>query len=259
VFGHFSARARYPLSYDLTTDAAAEFGFQGRETNGRAGVTTDLTTIAIIGGTGAEGSGLALRLANAGHRVILGSRDAAKAQMVAEQLNAMLDTARIGHDTVVAAATAAKVVILTVPYAAQLATLEDIRHALAGKILVDATVPLIPPKVSVVQLPGGESAVARAQALLGAGVRVVSAFQNVAAHKLRHLTADVDCDVLVCADDVEARALVIALAQRIGLRAIDAGPIVNSIAAEALTSVLININRKYKLPGSGIRITGLGA
>jgi NADPH-dependent F420 reductase len=108
-----------------------------------------------------------------------------------------------------------------------------------------------------VQLPAGGSAVAAIQHLLGDRVRVVSAFQNVAAHKLRETEGDANCDVLVCADDAGARAVALGLIGRMGLRGIDAGPICNSAVAEALTSVLIFLNRKYKVPGSGIRITGL--
>jgi NADPH-dependent F420 reductase len=214
-------------------------------------------TIAVIGGTGAEGGGIALRLANSGHRIIIGSRDAAKAADAAVSLNAILGStaiAGLGND---AAAAAAEIVILTVPYAAQVATVESIRAELAGKILVDATAPLVPPKVSRVQLPAGGSAVAALQALLGDQVRVVSALQNVSAVKLRRLREDVGCDVLVCADDAAARQEIIELLTGIGLRGIDAGPLCNSAAAEALTSVLIWINRKYKVPGAGIRITGL--
>jgi NADPH-dependent F420 reductase len=128
---------------------------------------------------------------------------------------------------------------------------------LAGKILVDVTAPLVPPKVNRVQLPEGGSCVVIAQRELGDAVRVVSAFQNVSAHKLKHLDAKIACDVLVCADDAEARAIVIALIGAVGLRGIDAGPLANSAAAEALTSVLIWINRRYKVPDAGIAITGL--
>jgi NADPH-dependent F420 reductase len=214
-------------------------------------------TIAVIGGTGAEGGGIALRLANSGRRIIIGSRDAAKAADAAASLNAILGSdaiAGLGNNAAVAAA---EIVILTVPYAAQVATVESIRAELAGKILVDATAPLVPPRVSRVQLPAGGSAVAALQALLGDQVRVVSALQNVSAVKLRRLGEDVGCDVLVSADDAAARQEIIELLTGIGLRGIDAGPLCNSAAAEALTSVLIWINRKYKVPGAGIRITGL--
>jgi NADPH-dependent F420 reductase len=221
-----------------------------------------LQTVAVIGGTGAEGSGIALRLAHAGYRVIIGTRDPAKGAKITAELAAELDQA-LGSSALTwqdnkAAAEAAEIVVLTVPYGAQVATVDAIRDALRGKILIDATVPLVPPKVSRVQLPAGGSAVAALQAMLGDSVRVVSAFQNVSAHKLRKLGADVDCDVLVCADDAEARRIAIGLVADIGLRGIDAGPLCNSAAAEALTSVLIAINRHYKVPGSGIRITGMG-
>jgi 8-hydroxy-5-deazaflavin:NADPH oxidoreductase len=213
--------------------------------------------IAVIGGTGAEGSAIALRLGNAGHRVIIGTRDAAKGGRVASELNKIVGAEAIEFSDNAEAAKTADIVILTVPYAAQQATVREIATFLEGKILIDATAPLVPPKVSNVQLPPGGSAVAEIQHMLGDKVRVVSAFQNVAAHKLRQLGADVECDVLVCGDDVEARNITRELISRIGLRAIDAGPICNSAAAEALTSLLIFFNRKYKVPGSGIRITGL--
>jgi NADPH-dependent F420 reductase len=120
-------------------------------------------------------------------------------------------------------------------------------------------VPLVPPKVARVQLPGDGSAVAAIQRALGEGVSVISAFQNVSAHHLKDLAHNVDCDVLVCGDDPAAREIVIGLAADMGLRGIHAGPIVNSAAAEALTSILITINMRYKVPGAGIRITGLPA
>jgi len=214
-------------------------------------------TIAVIGGSGALGSALALRLTRAGHHVIIGSRDAGKAAETARALNGALGAEAIEAADNKDAAAAAGLVILAVPYAAQRATAEEISAALTGKILVDATAPLVPPGVGRVQLPQGGSAVAAIQAHLGNDVHVVSAFQNVAAAKLKKLGEAIDCDVLVCGDDAASRARVIALAAEIGLRGIDAGPICNSAAAEALTSVLIAINRRYKIPGAGIRIVGL--
>jgi 8-hydroxy-5-deazaflavin:NADPH oxidoreductase len=214
--------------------------------------------VAVIGGTGAEGSAIALRLGHAGYRVIIGTRDLSKAERVAEELNGMLEKVTVSFGENVKAAAAAEIVILTVPYGAQRSTVEEIREALENKILIDATVPLVPPKVSNVQLPQGGSAVAAVQESLGDKVRVVSAFQNVAAHKLREIGKDVECDVLVCANDVDARKAALVLIGNIGLRGIDAGPICNSAAAEALTSILIFLNRKYKVSGSGIRLTGLG-
>jgi 8-hydroxy-5-deazaflavin:NADPH oxidoreductase len=212
--------------------------------------------IAILGGTGAQGSGVALRLAAAGHAVTIGSRDPARARNAAAELAARIGKAIAGAD--LAVASAAEIAVLTVPYAAQRATVEEVLAELQGKILIDATVPLVPPKVSVVQLPEGRSAVAAIQALAGQSVRVVSAFQNVSAQHLGDLAHPVDCDVLVCGDDRAACETAIALAADMGLRGLYAGALANSAATEALTSVLIAINRRYKVPGgAGIRITGI--
>lgn len=216
-----------------------------------------LATIAVLGGTGKEGGGLALRWASKGHKVIIGSRTAERAQESAAQMNEVLGRGDVTGAANADAAAQAEIVVLAVPYAAQQSTVKDVESALAGKILIDVTVPLVPPKVSRVQLPNGGSAVEAVQKMLGDGVRVVSAFQNISAHHLTKLDADVECDVLVCADDPEAADLVVALAEEIGLRAWNAGPLCNSVVAEGLTSVLIALNRKYKVPGSGIRITGV--
>lgn len=214
-------------------------------------------SICVVGGTGAEGSGLALRWAHAGHRVTIGSRDPSKAQEAARELNSILSAEQItGTDSRTGVA-GAEIVVLTVPFGAQIATVSGLKDALAGKILIDVTVPLVPPKVARVQLPESGSAVAAIQAMLGDSVRVVSAFQNVSAHHLKELSHHVDCDVLICGDDPAAREIVVGLAADIGLRGVHAGPIVNSAAAEALTSILIAINTRYKVSGTGIRITGL--
>ena len=222
-------------------------------------------TIAVLGGTGAEGSGLAFRWALAGHEVIVGSRDAAKARATADELNALLDGSRsdiraaaIRGATNAEAARAAQVVVLTVPYSAQAATAGSVRAELDGKIVVDVTVPLAPP-VDRVQLPGGESAVFALQRSLGSGVKVVSAFQNVSATHLRDPSHEIDCDVLVCGDDRDARERVVALAADAGLRGVHAGALANSAAVEAMTSVLIAINKHYKVRASGVRITGVPA
>ena len=156
------------------------------------------------------------------------------------------------------AAQAADIVVLCVPYSNHDATLEDIKPAMDGKILVDAVVPLVPPKVSVVQLPAAGSPAAVAQRVLGPQVRVAAAFHNVGAKKL-HGGEKVDCDVLVFADDADVRERIIALAGIVATRGVDGGSLANAVAAEALTSVLIAINRRYKVPGAGIRITGLPA
>jgi NADPH-dependent F420 reductase len=220
-------------------------------------MTGTLPTLAILGGTGKEGGGLAFRWAHAGYPVILGSRSAESAVAAAGALNALLGDGDIRGADNLTAAEQGDIVILTVPYAAQQSTVTQVAGALQGKILIDVTVPLAPPKVSRVHLPPEGSAVLAVQALLGPGVKVVSAFQNVSAHHLKDLSHSVDCDVLVCGDDPAARETVIGLAQAIGLKAWHAGLLVNSVVAEALTSVLIAINQRYKTPGSGIRITGI--
>lgn len=213
--------------------------------------------IAILGGSGKEGSGLAFRWAHAGYPVFIGSRTAAKAEQAAKEINEALGREAVRGADNPAAAAAASIVVLTVPFAAQRPTVEEVRGALAGKILVDVTVPLVPPKVNRVQLPNGASAVEAIQTLLGAEVKVVSAFQNISAHHLKDLDHVIECDVLVCSDDREAADTVIGLARAIGLGAWNAGVLANSVAAEALTSVLIAMNQRYKVPAAGIRITGI--
>ena len=219
---------------------------------------TTPNVIAVLGGTGKEGKGLALRWAAKGHEVIIGSRSPERARATSEEISARLGSAaRVHGADNVSAAQRAHVVVLAVPYAAQVDTAMEVAAALTGKILVDVTVPLQPPRVDRVQLPAGGSAVRALQARLGAQVKVVSAFQNVSAAHLWDLEHAIECDVLVCGDDAEAREVVVDLAQDAGLRAWHAGVLANSVAAEALTSVLIAINKRYKIPGSGIRITGI--
>lgn len=213
--------------------------------------------IAVLGGTGNEGSGLATRWAKAGHEVIIGSRNPMKAAETATEINTKLGVRTTSGATNVAAAAAGEIIVLTVPSNAQRSTATECIDFLRGKILVDATVPLVPPRVARVQMPNG-SAVAALQAQLGEEVKVVSAFQNVSAHLLRDLDHQIDCDVLVCGDDPDARETVIGLIHDAGLRGIHAGPIANSLAVEALTCVLLSVNGRYKVPGSGIRITGVG-
>ncbi len=220
-------------------------------------MSSDFHSICVVGGTGAEGGGLALRWAAHGHRVTIGSRTAARAKEAAAELNAILGKDLLKGVENGEGAAAADVVVLTVPFAAQMSTAETLKPHLVGKILVDVTVPLVPPKVSTVQLPPSDSCAVALQEALGSDVRVVSAFQNVSAHKLRVPAARVDCDVLVSSNDKEARAVGIQLAKDAGLRGIEVGPLANSVVTESLTSALIWINRTYKIPDAGIRITGL--
>jgi NADPH-dependent F420 reductase len=207
--------------------------------------------IAILGGTGDLGSGLAKRWLTAGYPVIIGSRSAEKARAFAQEL---------GHGaqgaTYLEAAKSADIVVIAVPFSSHAETLSEVKDAVQGKIVIDAVVPLAPPKVSVAQLPAEGSAAQLAQALLGDRVKVVSAFHNIAAAKL-HAGGRADCDVLVFGNDKEARDIVIGLADQVASRGIDGGMLANSAAAEALTSVLIAINRRYKVAGASIRITGL--
>jgi hypothetical protein len=212
-------------------------------------------SIAILGGTGALGMGLAARWALSGHRVIIGSRTPEKAKAAATEIASATSgtVSGAGHAEAVAAA---DIVVVAVPYANHEAILTEVRGAAQGKIVVDAVVPLQPPKVSVVHLPPEGSAAVAAQRILGEGIRVTSAFHNVSAGKLRE-PGPIECDILVFGDDREARDAVVALVGSAGLRGVDGGALVNSVAAESMTAVLIGINRRNKVPGAGIRITGL--
>ena len=221
-------------------------------------MSDEMQTICIVGGTGAEGSGLGARWAAHGHRVIIGSRDEAKAKSTADAINALTGGKNVAAMDSRSGVKEASVVVLTVPYSAQKPTVEGLKDVLAGKVLIDVTVPLVPPKVSQVQLPESDSCVVAVQKLLGDQTKVVSAFQNVSAHKLKDLDYKIDCDVLVASDDAEARQIGLVLARDAGLRGIDVGSLANSVVAESLTSALIWINRKYKIPDAGIKITGLG-
>lgn len=209
-----------------------------------------MARIAVVGGTGHLGKAIARRLAKAGHDVAIGSRAAESAQVTAEELGGLA----FGTNADVAADK--DFVIVTVPHAAQGATLQQIRAVVGDAIVVDTTVPLVPPKVMRVQLPAAGSAAMEAREHLGPEVRLVSGFHNVAAHILD--TDDVvECDVLVFGDDVEARSAVVALAGDMGLRGLAGGALANSAAAEALTSILIYLNKTYAADGAGIRFTRL--
>jgi NADPH-dependent F420 reductase len=223
-------------------------------------MSEEIKTIAILGGTGDLGTGLARRWVEAGYTVIIGSRTEEKALAAAEDLKTVMAERGVDNIAVqamenLAAATTADLVVVTVPFSHQASTLELVKDALQGKILIDVTVPLVPPKVAKVQMPEEGSAGQIAQTLLGKEVSVVSAFQNVAAHHLQE-GKGLDCDVLVTGNNIEAREVVIGLVEAAGMRGFHAGPIANAAAAEALTSILIAINRRYKCH-AGIQITGL--
>lgn len=213
--------------------------------------------IAILGGTGAEGSGLAFRWANAGHEVILGSRTAEKAGRVAGELTEKLPNGTIVGLDNLAAAQAGELVVLSVPYSAQEKTLNGLSEALAGKIVLTVVVPLKKPVARAYRLPSGLSAAEEAQQQLGEGVRVVAAFQNISAHHLMDLSHKIECDVLVCGDKKADKEPVSQLVADAGMRAVNAGALQNSSVAEGLTSLLIGINIRNKIKNSGIRITGI--
>lgn len=215
-----------------------------------------LLTIAVLGGTGKEGKGLAFRWAKAGYKVVIGSRIPEKAVTAASEIIELLE----GSSSVVGAsnleaAEQADIVVLSVPYAAHRDTLEGVKDALKGKLLIDVTVPLVPPKVNKVQMPAAGSAAQEAKAILGDDVQVVAAFQNIS---YEHLMTDteVECDVLVAGSSKESRLEAITLVEAAGFTGWDAGPIENSVVVEGLTSVLININKQYGSTHAGIKITG---
>ena len=207
--------------------------------------------IAILGGTGSLGKGLASRWIKSGHDVLIGSRELEKGKEVAISLGLSESAGMLNID----AAQTCEIACLTVPFAHQEATLLSIGNSLNNKIMIDATVPLMPPKVMRVQLPEEGSAALKAQSILGDCVTVISAFQNISAELLQ-TNKEIDCDVLVAGDLLEARNIVIDLAKDAGLTGWHAGPLCNSVAAEALTSILIAINKKHSLAHSGIKITG---
>lgn len=214
-------------------------------------------TIAIIGGTGREGQGLAYRWVQAGHRILIGSRTAEKAEAaVASLLEKLEGKGALQGMTNAEAVSQAEIAVLTVPFAAHKETLEGLKEELQGKVLIDVVVPLVPPKVTRVQMPPEGSALAQAKAVLGDDVKVVDAFQTISYERLLS-DEEIDSDVLVCGADKETRELVISLVEDVGLKGWDAGPSENAVVVEGLTSILIGLNIKYKVPSSGIRITGV--
>lgn len=220
-------------------------------------VSQPIRSIAILGGTGKEGKGLAYRWAKAGYQIYIGSRQLEKARAAAADLKALLPVdAKVEGFPNHQAAEKGDLAVLTVPFSAHRPTLEMLAPYLRGKIVVDVSVPLVPPKVTKVQMPPAGSAAQEAQEILGPDTTVVAAFQNIS---YEHLLQDdpVDCDVLVCGSGKPARTTVIALIREMGLVAFDAGPIENSVVVEGLTSVLIGINKQFGVESSGIRITGV--
>jgi NADPH-dependent F420 reductase len=214
-----------------------------------------ILTLGILGGTGNVGKGLAYRWAKAGYHVIIGSRSAEKAVGVAEEVNQRFDRPMVVGKANDEATAFCDIAVLTVPYSAHRTTLEALREKLQGKLLIDVTVPLVPPEVTVVQMPPAGSATQEAQDIVGDGVQVVAAFQNVS---YAHLSEDspVPCDVLICGDSEPAKEQVLQLISAAGLVGWDAGPLRNAMVIEGLTSLLIGINKRHNIKSAGIRITG---
>jgi len=219
----------------------------------------EIRKIAIIGGTGKEGKGLAYRWAKAGYEVCIGSRRLEKAQSAIEELADMQkdeDAFSLSAAVNEEAAQWGEIIVLTIPYAFHEEMLQVLKPYVQGKVFVDVTVPLIPPKVSVIQIPEDGSVALKTQRILGEEVKVISAFQNISFELL--LKDDpIECDVLLCGTDKETRKLGLQLVRDAGLEAWNAGPLENAIIAEGLTSVLIRINKQYKTHSAGIKITGI--
>jgi 8-hydroxy-5-deazaflavin:NADPH oxidoreductase len=217
--------------------------------------------IAIIGGTGKEGKGLAYRWSMAGYQVIIGSRNEEKAQIAVNEVIEYLSEsegsyAKLSGKTNKEAVENCSIAVLTVPYEFHQSILQELKSTLQGKYLLDVTVPLVPPKVSTVQIPPFGSAAMQAQTIVGEGVKVISAFQNIS-FELLLSEEKIECDVLVCGVDIESRELGVRLVKDAGLSGWDAGPLENSIVQEGLTSILIRINKKFGVHSSGIQITGV--
>jgi len=215
-----------------------------------------LMTIAVLGGTGREGKGLAYRWAKSGYKVLIGSRSSGRAVTTASEIMAMLEgsSSLVGTSNL-EAAQLANIVVLVVPYSAHRETLESVKDVLKGKILVDVTSLSIPPMVTKVHMPPAGSAAQEAREIVGEGVEVAAAFQSIS-HKHLLTDEDIDCDVLVTGTSKDARAETLRLVEAAGLTGWDAGPIENSIVVEGLASVLRNINKQYGSTHAGIKITG---
>ena len=213
--------------------------------------------ISIIGGTGKEGKGLAFRWAKAGFEIIIGSRLEEKAQSAAGEINQLLAENKfkvVGKDNI-AAAKLGEIIVLTVPFSVHREMLASIKEAVQGKLFIDVTVPVVPPKVTKVQMPPAGSAALEAKEILGEDVKIVTAFQNISYERLMD-DGDIDCDILVCGEK-ESRQMVIGLIREMGLTAWDAGPIENSMVVEGMTSILIGLNKQFGIQNAGIKITGI--
>jgi 8-hydroxy-5-deazaflavin:NADPH oxidoreductase len=213
--------------------------------------------IGILGGTGKEGAGLGMRWAQAGHEIIIGSRDAERAKGKAAELAAQVPGARIQGMSNRDAAVAAEVVVLALPADGLPNTLPDLRDGCRGKIVVSTVVPLTFGGGRMFTPPPQGSAAEQAQEILGPEAKVVASFHHIAAHELSATEHAIECDLLLCGADAEAKKVVTELGKSMGLRAVDVGALTNAGPLEGITAVLATINRRYRLKNSGIKITGL--
>jgi NADPH-dependent F420 reductase len=212
--------------------------------------------IAILGGTGKEGAGLALRWAQAGHSIIIGSRDAERARTKAAELRDRSHRLPIIGHTNLEAAELGEVVVLALPAAGLSSTLPEVREATRGKVVVSTVVPLTFGGPRLFTPPPQGSAAEEVQELLPEA-RVVAAFHHIAAHELAETDHEIECDLLLCGGDAGAKDVVATLGVSLGLRVIDVGALSNAGPVEGITALLATINRRYKLKNSGIKITGL--
>mgnify|MGYP001377265758 CR=1 FL=1 len=216
----------------------------------------EVKKIAVLGGTGKEGKGLAYRWAKAGYEVTIGSRALEKAEQAAAELNEKLGQQQVNAMVNPDAAAWCDLAVLTVPYSAQMSMLESVKAHLTGKILINVTVPLVPPKVAKVQMPAAGSAAQEAQNYLGEQTSVVAAFQNISYERLLN-DEEVDCDVLVCGTGKANRQVVIDLVRKAGMLGWDGGVIENAVVIEGMTSILIGLNKQFEGKAAGIKITGI--
>jgi 8-hydroxy-5-deazaflavin:NADPH oxidoreductase len=216
-----------------------------------------MKNITIIGGTGKEGKGLAYRWARSGHIVTIGSRTLEKAQTAVEDLLKILPPdCHLKADLNEKAVEKCEIAVITVPYSAHKEIVQTLKNVLQGKMVIDVTVPIVPPQVTKVHIPQAGSAAQEAREILGIDCRIASAFHNISYDLLMH-DAPIECDVLVCGTDENTRLIALELVRDAGLIGWDTGSLGNSVVAESLTSILIYINRKYKATNAGIRITGI--
>ena len=213
--------------------------------------------IGIIGGTGKEGFGLTYRWVKSGYKVIIGSRSIEKANKKADEIKALLAIDQVQGTTYEQAAIESDIVVITIPFSTHIDILTKLKPHLKDKLVIDVTVPLVPPKVSVVQMPPDGSSAQEALRILGTSVQLATAFQNISHVNLSPESDSPTCDVLVTGTSADARSTTLSLVESAGFTGWDAGPIENSAVVEGLTSVLIWINKKYGSSHAGIRITGI--